>query len=66
MKRKIGAIISFAGFAGIVYYGYQYVQDSESFEVLGADIAVSTGDYVPIVVSVLVLLIGLFLIKGRK
>lgn len=65
MKRKIGAVISFAGFVGIIYYGYQYIQDSESFEVLGADVAVSSGDYVPILVSVIVLLVGLFLMKAK-
>lgn len=65
MKRKIGAVISFAGFVGIIYYGYQYIQDSETFEVLGSDVAVSSGDYVPILVSVIVLLVGLFLMKAK-
>ena len=65
MKRKIGAVISFAGFVGIIFYGYQYIQDSESFEVLGADVAVSSGDYVPILISVIVLLAGLFLMKTK-
>jgi len=65
MKRKIGAIVSFAGFVGIIYYGYQYIQDSETFEVLGTDVAISSGDYVPILVSVVVLLLGLFLMKTK-
>jgi hypothetical protein len=65
MKRKIGAVVSFAGFAGIIYYGYQYIQDSESFEVLGTDVAISSGDYVPILISVVVLLLGFFLMKTK-
>ena len=66
MRRRIGALLSFGGFVGVLYYGYQYIQDSETLEVLGADVAISTGDYVPIIISAAVLVLGLALIISKK
>lgn len=65
MKRILGSIMSVAGFIGIIFYGYQYLNDSESFELMGADVAVSTGDYVPIIISVIVLLAGLLIYRSE-
>ncbi len=59
MKRIIGGILSAAGLIGIIYFGYQYLQETESFDVLGADVTVSTGDYIPIIISAVVLVVGL-------
>ena len=39
--------------------------DSESFSVFGADVAVSTGDYVPILISVIVLIVGLVIYRSK-
>ncbi len=65
MNRTIGGILSIAGIIGIIFFGFQYLQDSESFSIFGADIAVSTGDYVPILVSVIVLVVGLFIYRSK-
>ena len=65
MNQTIGAILSIAGLIGIIIFGYQYMQDSESFSLFGADIAVSTGDVVPIVISVIVFVIGLFVYRMK-
>ncbi len=59
MKRTIGGILSAAGLIGIIYFGYQYLQETESYDVLGADVTVSTGDYIPIIISAVVLVVGL-------
>ncbi len=61
MKRTIGGILSVAGLLGIIYFGYQYLQDTDSFDVLGADVTVSTGDYIPIIISAIVLVAGLLI-----
>ena len=66
MKKVIGGIMALAGLAGTIYYTIQYMDDSESFEVLGADVAVSTGDYVPIIISVAVLIIGLLITRIKE
>ena len=59
MNQTIGSILSIAGLLGIIFFGYQYMADTESFSLFGADIAVSTGDYIPIVISAIVLIVGL-------
>jgi hypothetical protein len=64
--KHLGSIIAVAGLVGMVYYGYEYMQDSETFSVLGVDVAASTGDYVPILISGIVFLGGLVLRKYLK
>jgi len=63
MKETIGRILTIGGVLGVVYYGYQYFQDSESFEAFGADVAVSTGNYTPIIISAVVMLAGIVITK---
>lgn len=65
MNQTIGAILSVAGVIGIIFFGYQYLDDSESFSVFGADVAVSTGDIIPVLVSVVVLIVGLFVYRSK-
>ncbi len=59
MRRTIGGILSAAGIIGIIYYGYLYFQETEHFDAFGAEVTVSTGDYIPIVISAVVLVVGL-------
>ncbi|MDR9419776.1 hypothetical protein [Gracilimonas sp.] len=63
MKETIGNILTVGGLLGMIYYGYNYYQESESFEVFGADVAVSTGDYTPIIISGVVMLAGIAITK---
>ncbi|WP_018128483.1 hypothetical protein [Balneola vulgaris] len=65
MKKTIGSILAAGGLIGVIFYSYQYFQNSDSFEVLGADVAVSTGDYVPILISGIVMLGGLALSRMK-
>lgn len=65
MKQTLGSILSIAGLIGIIFFGYQYLADSESFSLLGADVAVSTGDIVPVLISVIVLVAGLVLYRSK-
>lgn len=67
VMKTIGTIILVIGIVGTIMFGYQAMQDSESFSVLGMDVAVSSADWTPLIVSVVVLLVGAFLMsKGRK
>lgn len=59
MKKAIGSILAGGGLLGVIFYTYQYFQNSESFEAFGADIAVSTGNYVPILISAVVMFVGI-------
>ncbi len=65
MKKTIGGLLSIGGLIGVIYYTYQYIQDSESFSALGADVAVSTGNWVPIVISALVMVVGILLSRAK-
>ncbi len=65
MKKTIGQIMGAGGLIGVIYYGYMYFQDSESFEAFGADVAVSTGDYVPILISAVVMLAGILIARSK-
>jgi hypothetical protein len=65
MKQTLGSILGIGGLIGVIFFGYQYLDDSESFQVLGADIAVSTGDYVPILISAIVLILGLVIYRSK-
>lgn len=60
-------IIMIIGIIGTILFGFQAMQDSESFSLLGMDIAVSSADWTPLIVSVVVLIIGGFLyFNGKK
>lgn len=65
MKQILGGILSIGGLIGVIFFGYQYLDDSESFELLGADVAVSTGDYVPILISLIVLVVGILIYRSK-
>lgn len=65
MKQTLGSILSVVGLIGVILFGYKYLDDSESFEVLGADVAVSTGDYVPILISLIVLIAGVLIYRSK-
>ncbi|MEP1305055.1 MAG: hypothetical protein ABJK11_01900 [Balneola sp.] len=65
MKKTIGQIMGAGGLIGVIYFGYMYFQDSESFEAFGADVAVSTGDYVPALISAVVMLAGVLIARSK-
>lgn len=49
----------------MIYYTYEYMQESESFSALGADVAISTGNWVPIVISALIMVVGILLTRAK-
>ncbi|REL38382.1 hypothetical protein DYD21_00030 [Rhodohalobacter sp. SW132] len=63
--KILGYILSIGGLVGVIFFTYEYMQESESFEVLGADVAVSTGDWIPIVISALVMVVGILMSRGK-
>lgn len=59
MKKIIGIILLIVGLAGLVIYGIQAASDSESFSVLGMDVAVSSANWTPVIISGIIFLLGL-------
>ncbi len=64
--KLLGIVLLVVGIIGLAYFGYEALQESESVEVLGADIAVSTANWTPVIVSGAVALIGLIILAIRK
>ena len=64
--RIAGIILSVLGIIGAVYFGIQAAKESESFSVLGAEVAVSTANWTPVIISGVVLVIGIILLIIRR
>jgi hypothetical protein len=65
MKQTLGSILSIAGLIGVIFFGIQYLNDSESFSLFGADVTVSTGDWVPILISLIVMIVGVVIYRTK-
>jgi hypothetical protein len=61
-----GIVLLILGIIGVVVFGIQAMNDSESFSILGAEIAVSTANWTPVIISAVVLIVGLILVAVRK
>jgi hypothetical protein len=64
--RIAGIILLILGIIGVVVFGIQAMNESESFSVLGAEVAVSTANWTPVIVSGVVLIVGIILMAVRK
>lgn len=65
MKKTVGAIFSIGGLIALIYTGINYLNNSESFGFLGADIVVSKGDPIPVIISAAVMIIGIVLVRAK-
>ncbi len=61
--KIVGTILIILGIIGTIIFGIQAMQDSESFSFLGMDVAVSSADWTPLIISVVVLVIGVVIRK---
>lgn len=66
MKKTIGIVLLVIGLAGLIIFGAQAVSESESFSILGIDVAVSSANWTPVIASAVVLVIGIFLTASRQ
>jgi len=64
--RTAGIVLLVIGLIGTVVFGIQALQDSKSFEVLGADVAVSSANWTPVIISVAVLVVGVIIALVAK
>ncbi len=64
--KVAGIILLVLGIVGLVVFGIQALGDSESFSFLGMDIAVSSANWTPVIISAVVAVIGLILTVSRK
>ena len=66
MQRTVGIILLIFGLIGTLITGIQALQDSESFSIFGVDIAVSSANWTPLIISVAVLIVGLVMMRSPK
>ena len=65
--RKVGIALLVIGLIGLVVFGFQAMQESESFSFLGIDVALSSANWTPIVFSGIVAVAGMIMtIAGKK
>lgn len=65
MKKTIGVIFSIVGLIALIYTGINYLNESESFGFMGADVMVSKGDPVPVIISAVIMIIGIILLRTK-
>jgi hypothetical protein len=61
-----GIIILVLGVVGTVFFGIQAVNNSDAFSFLGIDIAVSSANWTPVIISVVLIIVGLFMMRSKK
>jgi len=64
--RTAGIIIMIIGLIGVVIFGIQAFNDSESFSLLGLDIAVSSANWTPLIISGLVTVVGIIMASIKR
>jgi NO-binding membrane sensor protein with MHYT domain len=61
-----GIILLIVGIIGLAYFGYEAMQQSESFKIFGAEVAVTTANWTPVIVSGAIALVGLVMAVANK
>ncbi|MBN2636702.1 MAG: transglycosylase [Prolixibacteraceae bacterium] len=66
--KIFGTILLVIGLIGTIVFGIQAANNSETFSVLGLDVAVSEANWTPVIVSVVITVIGIvvLLLKNKK
>lgn len=64
--KYAGYLLSIGGLIALIITGVNYLNESESFSLLGLDVAVSKGDPVPMLISAIVLIAGVLVIRASK
>lgn len=64
--KAAGIILTILGLIGSVVFGIQAMNESKSFSVFGAEVAVSKADWTPLIISGVVLVVGIIILAARK
>ncbi|WP_417612338.1 hypothetical protein [Owenweeksia hongkongensis] len=63
--KILGGILTVVGLISSIIFGVQAINDSESFNFLGLDIAISSANWTPLIISLAVLIIGLVMVRKK-
>ncbi len=64
--KVLGVIILVIGLVGLVFFGIEALNQSESFSLFGVDVAVSSANWTPVIVSAVVAVIGFVIMRKGK
>lgn len=56
--KILGIVLMVAGAIGTIFFGIKAMQASDSFSFMGVDMAVSTADWTPVIISIVLLVVG--------
>jgi len=64
--RTIGIVLLILGIVGMVFFGIQAIQQTDTFSFFGINIGVSQANWTPVIVSTGVFVIGVVLMSVSK
>lgn len=64
--KVAGIVLFILGFAGVIVFGLQALKNSDTFSLLGVDVAVSSANWTPVIVSGVVMITGFILWVAKK
>jgi hypothetical protein len=64
--KVAGIVLFILGLAGVIIFGLQDANNSETFSFLGIDVAVSSANWTPVFVSGLGLIVGFVMLAAKK
>ncbi|WP_320110363.1 transglycosylase [Draconibacterium orientale] len=64
--KALGTILLLVGLAGTLFFGIQAINNSETFSFLGVDVALSSANWTPVVISGVVVVLGIVFLSVKK
>jgi hypothetical protein len=64
--RVAGIVLLVIGIIGLLLFGFQAINQSEAFRIFGIEIAVSSANWTPVIVSALITLVGAILMGTSR
>ncbi|WP_297097475.1 transglycosylase [uncultured Draconibacterium sp.] len=64
--KALGTILLLFGLAGAIFFGIQAINNSETFSFLGVDVALSSANWTPVIISGAVVVLGIILLSVKK
>jgi hypothetical protein len=66
IMKALGTILLLVGLAGTLFFGIQAINNSETFSFLGVDVALSSANWTPVVISGVVVVLGIVFLSVKK
>ena len=64
--KTAGIVLLVVGLIGTVIFGIQAIQQTDHVKFLGLDIGVSSANWTPVIISVVVLIVGIVMVVAKK